>query len=212
MAMELAVRAYCGVYGPTELQHAVPDVMAPAPLRRECQWVFVRACSRCNRQFSADESDFRDFCVLAGSVGDNAVRDALFFGPLKRNWERSDGKGKGALRRILEKIQTPDGKSPSSQDDLLTVPTEVRIVPNDKMFRIVRKIVRGLYFNHITAKRGVPQVLSERRIRVVCWARPFGEPLSRAKASQLSGRGIRIDHGNADVCVLAQVQRGLVQR
>jgi hypothetical protein len=167
MAIELAVCAYCGVYGPTEREHAVPECMAPASLKGECQWVFVRACSRCNRQFSADESDFRDFCVLAGSVGDNAVRDALFYGPLKRNWERSGGKGKGALIRILEKIQTPDGKSPSSQDDLLTVPPDVRIVPNEKTFRIVRKIIRGLYFSHFTVKRGVPQVLSERRIRVV---------------------------------------------
>jgi len=173
MAMELAVCAYCGVYGATEEEHAVPECMAPAHLKSKCRWVFVRACSRCNRQFSADESDFRDFCVLAGSMGDNPVRDALVYGPLKRNWERSDGRGKGALRRILEKVQTPDGKSPSSQDDLLTVPTDVRIVPNEKMFRVVRKIVRGLYFSHFTATRGVPQVLSETRIGVV----PIFHPL-----------------------------------
>jgi hypothetical protein len=47
--------------------------------------------------------------------------------------------------------------------------------------------------------------------RSVCRSRPFGEPLSRAEANQLLGRRIRIDYGNADVCVLGSVQRGLVQ-
>ena len=45
-----------------------------------------------------------------------------------------------------------------------------------------------------------------------CRSRPFGEPLSRAKTGQLLGRGIRIDSGNADVCVLGSVPRGLVLR
>lgn len=167
MATDWAVCAYCGVYRETEEEHVVPRCLAPDNLQSKCRWVCVRACSGCNRQFSADESDFREFCVLAGSMGDNPVRDALFYGPMTRNWERSDGKGKGALRRILEKIQTPDGTSPSSQNDLMSVPKDVRIVPNQKTFRVVRKIVRGLYFSHFTASRGGPQVLSETRIRVM---------------------------------------------
>jgi len=35
--MELAVCAYCGVYGATEEEHAVPECMAPAHLKSECQ-------------------------------------------------------------------------------------------------------------------------------------------------------------------------------
>ena len=38
------------------------------------------------------------------------------------------------------------------------------------------------------------------------------KPFSQAEAIQLSSRGIRIDSRNADACLLAKVQRCLVQR
>ncbi len=166
MAMKEDVCAYCGVYTLTEEEHVIAQSFAPEELRANCRWVCVPACSRCNRGFSADESDFRDFCVLAGSDGTTFIRDALFYGPLWRNWERSDGKGQGALRRILASIQRPDGTSPTGNDDLLGNPGEVRVVPTENMFRVVRKIVRGLYYSHFTPVRALPQVLPEAQIRV----------------------------------------------
>jgi hypothetical protein len=48
-------------------------------------------------------------------------------------------------------------------------------------------------------------------LRQQCRSRLAREPFSRAKASQLSGCGIRIDHRNADAGVLAKIQSGLVQ-
>jgi len=44
-----------------------------------------------------------------------------------------------------------------------------------------------------------------------CQSRLGGEPFSRAKVSQLSSRGIRIDYRNADACVVAKVEGSLVQ-
>ena len=44
-----------------------------------------------------------------------------------------------------------------------------------------------------------------------CRSRPAREPFSRAKACQLSGRRIRIDHRNADTGVPAKIQSRLVQ-
>jgi hypothetical protein len=166
VAKASAVCAYCGRYGDTEEEHVVPQCFAPPEVQSSCRWVCVRACSRCNRQFSADESEFREFCVLAGSTEHNPVRDLLFHGPLKRNWERLDGKGKGALLRTLQKIQTPDGISAANRQELIAVPNELRIVPNERMFRVVRKIIRGLYFSHFSAIRSLPQVLPEAQIRV----------------------------------------------
>jgi hypothetical protein len=44
-----------------------------------------------------------------------------------------------------------------------------------------------------------------------CQSRLGREPFSRAKVSQLSSRGIRIDYRNADACVVAKVEGSLVQ-
>ena len=47
--------------------------------------------------------------------------------------------------------------------------------------------------------------------RYFCRSRPGGEPFSRARACQLSSRGIRIDYGNADARVVAKVEGSLVE-
>jgi len=160
MAIEMAVCAYCGVYTETEPEHVVPRCFAPDALRDSCKWVIVRGCSRCNRRFSADESDFREFCVMANSAQENPTRDELFHGPMTRNWRRSDGRGEGALRRMLENIYMPSGDQGRAW-----------LVPNKRTFRVVRKIIRGLYYNHMIPKRRLPQVLPEEYI----WVRPVFE-------------------------------------
>ena len=132
MAIKEDVCAYCGIWTQTEQEHVVAQSFAPDELRANCRWVLVPACSRCNRGFSADESDFRDFCVLAGSTGTTYIRDALFYGPLWRNWKRSDGRGHGALRRVLARSQRPDDISPSSNDDLTEDFGEVRLCADGK--------------------------------------------------------------------------------
>ena len=85
------------------------------------------------------------------------------YGPLRRNWERSDGRGQGALRHLLASIQRPDGTSPTSNEDLLRNRGEVSIVPTENTFRVVRKIVRGLYYSHFTLVRALRQVLRKHR-------------------------------------------------
>jgi hypothetical protein len=175
MAIELAVCAYCGVYTPTEPEHVVPRSFAPKNLRNSCRWVIVRGCSKCNGGFSADESDFRGFCVLADSPGPNPVKDALFHGAVTRNWQQADDKGTGALRRTLAQIRKPDGSGLTDLSDLVNV-NNLRIAPDAKVLRVVKKIVRGLYFHHLTPIRELPQVLSEDRVFV----EPIFDPLPQA--------------------------------
>ena len=160
MAIEMAVCAYCGVYTQTEPEHVVPRSFATDQLRPHCNWVIVRACSDCNRGFSADESDFRSFSVMANSTGHNPIRDELFHGPITRNWQQPAGRGHGALRRMLAMIQLPEGSDPSN-------PVGARLVPDAGTIRAVKKMVRGLYFHHLTPIRRLPQVLGQERIQVM---------------------------------------------
>lgn len=160
MAIKMAVCAYCGVYTETEPEHVVPRCFAPDALRDSCKWVIVRGCSRCNRRFSSDESDFRAFCVMANSTQEDRTRDELFHGPVTRNWRRSDGRGRGSLRRMRANIYTPDGGQ-----------GQARLVPDERTLRVVRKIIRGLYYHHMTPKRCLHQVLPEESI----WVGPVFE-------------------------------------
>lgn len=160
MAIKMAVCAYCGVYTETEPEHVVPRCFAPDALRESCKWVIVRGCSRCNRRFSSDESDFRAFCVMANSTQEDRTRDELFHGPVTRNWRRSDGRGRGSLRRMRANIYTPDGGQ-----------GQARLVPDERTLRVVRKIIRGLYYHHMTPKRCLHQVLPEESI----WVGPVFE-------------------------------------
>jgi hypothetical protein len=160
MAIEMALCAYCGVYTQTEPEHVVPRSFATDQLRPHCNWVVVRACSDCNRDFSADESDFRAFSVMANSIRHNPVRDALFHGPVSRNWRRDDGGGHGALRRMLAMVWVPEGGDPGN-------PVGAVLVPDAGTIRAVKKIVRGLYFHHLTPKRRLAQVLPHEQIQVM---------------------------------------------
>jgi hypothetical protein len=163
MAMKQAVCAYCGEYTLTEKEHVVPQCLAPEELCDRCQWVLVPACSRCNRGFSADESDFRGFAVLLNASGETLVKDAMFHGPVSRNWQRPEGRG--ALQRTLSMIRKPDGSGLSKLDELLTV-ANLGLVANEPILRVMRKIIRGLYFHHFTEKPGLPQVIPESQVRV----------------------------------------------
>ena len=163
MAMKQAFCAYCGEYKLTEKEHVVPECLAPDELYDRCQWVLVPACSRCNRGFSADESDFRGFAVLLNAPGETLVKDAMFHGPVSRNWQRPEGRG--ALQRTLSMIRKPDGTGLSNLDELLTV-ANLGLVASEPILRVMRKIIRGLYFHHFTEKLGFPQVIPESQVRV----------------------------------------------
>jgi hypothetical protein len=171
MAMEKAICAYCGEWTQTQEEHVIPRCFAPEELHGSCKWVIVRACGRCNQGFSADESDFREFSVVTNAPGDTLVKDALFRGPVSDNWRRADGRGRAALERLLGRIRKPDGSGLSTLNELVEVPN-LRIAPDASMLRVVRKIIRGLYYHHFTAKRGLPQVLPESQI----WINPVFDP------------------------------------
>ena len=163
IAMKQAFCAYCGEYKLTEKEHVIPQSLAPVEMWDRCQWVLVPACSRCNRGFSADESDFRGFAVLLNGPGETLVKDAMFQGPVSRNWQRPEGRG--ALQRTLAMIRKPDGSGLSSLDELLTA-GNLGIVANESILRVVRKIIRGLCFYHFTENPRFPQVIPESQVWV----------------------------------------------
>ena len=84
MAIAMAVSAYCGKYTHTEREHVISQRrLHPRDCKLVADRVCVPACSRCNRGFSADESEFRGFAVLIDALaGDTSVKDALFHGPV----------------------------------------------------------------------------------------------------------------------------------
>jgi hypothetical protein len=62
-------------------------------------------------------------------------------------------------------IRKPDGSGLSSLDELLTV-ANLGLVANEPILRVMRKIIRGLYFHHFTATRGLPRVIPESQVWV----------------------------------------------
>ena len=103
----------------------------------------------------------------------------VFYGPLMRNWQRSDGRGKGSLERLVGKIYHPEGSDPSDTHN-------ARIVPDGKTLRVVRKIIRGLYYHHLSPLRQLPQVISDDRIYVL----PYYDALPQSVAAMPEWRVI----------------------
>lgn len=132
--MSFGICAYCGESKRTEREHAVPLNLIPDSIRKDAQFVLIPACRDCNGSFSKDEEDFRNYCTLAGP--ENSAATENFNGPVRRGIRRHEGKGSG--ERLFSKIQVTehDGQP------------EFRIFPDETMFRIVRKIARGLVYAH----------------------------------------------------------------
>lgn len=132
--MSVGICAYCGESKETEREHAVPINLFPDSIRSDARFVLVSACGDCNRSFSKDEEDFRNYCTLAGPANSAATEN--FHGPVRRGIRRHDGRGSG--ERLFNKIQMTERD---------TGP-EFRILPDDAVFRVVRKISRGLAYAH----------------------------------------------------------------
>jgi len=101
------------------------------------QLLTVPVCRSCNSSFHDDEEHFRNFIVVGGGQT-AAVVDELFQGKVLRSL-RAKGRGRrGKLQWLLDRMReehTPAG-------------TEVRVYPDERVLRVVRKIIRGLGFHH----------------------------------------------------------------
>jgi hypothetical protein len=139
--------AYCGRRQLVERDHVVPIGLFPLSTRGAAQFVFRNACASCNRGFSKDEEDLRNFCAVAGT--DFPEARELFFGPMARAFNRAEGAG--PFFRMWGMM---------SRDEELK---RYRINPGESVFRALTKVVRGLTHNHFD------EVVAEQRVDVaVC--------------------------------------------
>jgi hypothetical protein len=160
MAAEMGVCGYCGRFTMTDTEHVVHRGLFPKGYRGGVEFVRVRSCKDCNNSVSADEDDFRNFCVLAGEK--NEAKHELFYGPMSRYWNRPEGKG--SLARAFSKMQMA---APVDH-------TRTRIFADQGVFRVARKIVRGLYYHHFR------DVLPERYVELTVLYDGFPDEIKRA--------------------------------
>lgn len=137
--------AYCGRRSLVEREHVVPSGLFPPSTRGAADFVFRDACGPCNRSFSIDEEDLRNFIAIAGT--DFSEAKELFFGPMERSFKRVQGKG--SFFRMWDMM---------SKDESLD---RYRVNAGESVFRALNKIVRGLTHNHFN------EVIAERRVDVV---------------------------------------------
>lgn len=134
----MKICAYCGTpVAGNERDHVVPRCLyPPSGPGPGVQLLTVPVCRPCNSSFQDDEERFRNFIVVGGRTA--GVVDGLFWGKVLRSL-RGKGKGRrGKLQWLLDQMReehTPAG-------------TEVRVYPDERVLRVVRKIIRGLAFHH----------------------------------------------------------------
>ena len=137
----------------------------PSKVTSTIQRLTIPACDQCNQGYSDDEAYFRDILTLAGDPP-NAARQEIW--PIiLRSWNREDGE-----RRLLdvaaamEPVQTPEGQ-------------RYKVYPSrdERVLRVVRKIVRGLCHFH-----KIDTAVADGRVKVERLSyRPPPEILSRMK-------------------------------
>jgi hypothetical protein len=129
--------AYCGSDDALTVDHVVsralyPPSKAASPFAR----ITVPACGACNNGWANDEPHFRNVLLLSGD-STPAVRE-LWEGKTRRSFAHSDGR-KRARDLIVQMvpIRTPEGERH------MIYPAR-----DERVLRIVRKIVRGLCHHH----------------------------------------------------------------
>jgi hypothetical protein len=129
--------AYCGV-GNVDLtkDHVVPKCLYSGKPGSKVPRITVPCCIPCNQSWSDDEAHFRNVLLVAGEPNP-AVRE-LWEGKARRSFLEPDG-----LRRMRELA-----------DQLVASPSDGagrhRIYPakDERILRVLRKIVRGLLHYH----------------------------------------------------------------
>jgi hypothetical protein len=131
-----ATCAYCGG-APSTDDHVVPRALyPPSKATSRFQRITVDACQACNNGWSDDESHFRNVLLLAGDPNP-AVRE-LWEGKTRRSFTYADGlKRVRDLAAQIEPVDMPEGGRH------MIYPAK-----DERVLRIVRKVVRGLCHHH----------------------------------------------------------------
>lgn len=127
----------CGELKMTTREHVVPRCLYPKSKHSsKFQRITIAACVSCNNGSADDDAHFRNVVSVAGEA--NEVVNELWYGPIARSFKEVDG-----WRRALDIVNimqpAPD-----------VGPEHYRIFPaqDERVLRIVRKIIRGLSCYH----------------------------------------------------------------
>lgn len=140
--------SYCGERLATDSEHVFPCSLYPASKSgSRVQRLTIPSCNYCNNGWSDDEVHFRNVLALAGEP--NQARRELWETTIRRSFKKSDG-----TRRLRDLVN-------------ILHPVEIeenarhKVYPgqDDRVLRIVKKIIRGLCHYH-----GVMSAVSEKLV------------------------------------------------
>jgi len=141
--------AYCGIeVSKKDKDHVFPKCLYPkAKSSSKIQRITVPACRECNDGFSDDEAHFRNVMAISGEPNE-AVQE-LWESKIVPSFHKEDGdRRRTDLQKITRSVQTQEGER------LMVFPGE-----DERVLRVVRKIIRGLCDYH-----GLVSPVSDRRV------------------------------------------------
>ena len=139
--MTKKICGYCGIEltrANTDKEHVFPKCLYPKSKRNsKIQRLTIPSCNSCNNGWSDDEAHFRNILMVAGDAP-NSPRQEIWNGPILRSFDEIDGS-----KRLNELYQLLKPTCVDDQERYRVFPAE-----DDRILRIVRKIVRGLCYHH----------------------------------------------------------------
>ena len=142
--------SYCGERLATDNEHVFPRNLYPdSKAQSRVQRLTIPSCNGCNKGWSDDEAHFRNVLALAGEP--NEARRELWETTVRRSFEKIDG-----ARRLRDLVETMHPVEINGGPRHKVYPGQ-----DDRVVRIVKKVVRGLCHHH-----RVMSAVSERRVWV----------------------------------------------
>jgi hypothetical protein len=140
--------SYCGKRPATDSEHVFPRNLYPASKSgSRVQRLTIPSCNECNSGWSDDEVQFRNVLALAGEP--NESRRELWETTIRRSFKEKDG-----IRRVHDLIEILHPVEIDGNDRHMVYPGK-----DDRVLRIVKKIIRGLCHHH-----GVMSPVLEKRV------------------------------------------------
>ena len=140
--------SYCGERFATDSEHVFPRNLYPASKSRSrVQRLRIPSCNECNKGWSDDEVHFRN--VLALAAEPNEARRELWETTIRRSFKERNG-----IRRVRDLVKMLHPVEIEGNDRHKVYPGQ-----DDRVLRIVKKIIRGLCHHH-----GVMSGVSEKRV------------------------------------------------
>jgi hypothetical protein len=140
--------SYCGERLATDSEHVFPRNLYPmSKSGSRVQRLTIPSCNECNKGWSDDEVHFRNVLALAGHP--NEARLELWETSIRRSFKEKDG-----IRRVRDLVEIMHTVEIAGNERNMVYPGQ-----DDRVLRIVKKIIRGLCHYH-----GVMSAVSEKRV------------------------------------------------